>query len=145
MVFGQLVMLCSAVLRCAEAHAVLCWGTRSAVLRHTPPPPCLSTALHRHGQLAKYHPVPWLRWHNVSWHQVFRLPEGWASIMPAIWSSESIMNLPWIYRESIANLAWICRESSMNLSQMPAAEELNLWKSRNLVWNGSIWFDMSSY
>ena len=22
---------------------------------------CLSTALHRHGQLAKYHPVPWLR------------------------------------------------------------------------------------
>ena len=23
--------------------------------------PCLSTALHRHDQLAKYHPVPWLR------------------------------------------------------------------------------------
>ena len=22
---------------------------------------CLSTALHRHDQLAKYHPVPWLR------------------------------------------------------------------------------------
>ena len=38
--------------------------------------PCLSTALHRHDQLAKYHPVPWLRWYNVSWHQVFRLPEG---------------------------------------------------------------------
>ena len=33
---------------------------------------CPSTALHRHDQLAKYHPVPWLRWHNVSWHQVFR-------------------------------------------------------------------------
>ena len=31
-------------------------------------------------QLAKYHPVLWLRWHNVSWHQVFRLPEGWATI-----------------------------------------------------------------
>ena len=46
----------------------------SAVLRH-PPPPCLSTARHRHDQLAKYHPVPWLRWHNVSWHQVFRLPK----------------------------------------------------------------------
>ena len=41
-----------------------------------PPPPCLSTALHstalhRHDQLAKYHPVPWRRWHDVSWHQVF--------------------------------------------------------------------------
>ena len=33
-------------------------------------------ALHRHDQLAKYHPVPWLRGHNVSWHQVFRLPES---------------------------------------------------------------------
>ena len=32
----------------------------SAVLRH-PPLPCLSTALHRHDQLAEYHPVPWLR------------------------------------------------------------------------------------
>ena len=62
---------------------------------------CPSTALHRHDQLAKYHPVPWLRWPNVSWHQVFRLPEGWASIMPAIWSSESIVNLSWIYREPI--------------------------------------------
>ena len=37
---------------------------------------CPSTALHRHDQLAKYHPMPWLRWPNVSWHQVFRLPEG---------------------------------------------------------------------
>ena len=27
--------------------------------------------MHRHDQLAKYHPVPWLRWPNVSWHQVF--------------------------------------------------------------------------
>ena len=43
---------------------------------------------HRHDQLAKYHPVPWLRWHNVSWHQVVRLPEGWASICPEIWSSD---------------------------------------------------------
>ena len=47
---------------------------------------CPSTALHRHDQLAKYHPVPWLRWHNVSWHQVFRLPEGRASTCPEIWS-----------------------------------------------------------
>ena len=47
-----------------------------------PPPPCLSTALYRHDQPAKYHPVPWLRWHNASWHQVFRLPEGWGDQMP---------------------------------------------------------------
>ena len=51
----------------------------SAVLRH-PPPPCLSTTWHRHDQLAKYHPASWLRWRNVSWHQVSRFPEGWASI-----------------------------------------------------------------
>ena len=43
----------------------------SAVLGHGGG--CPSTALHRNDQLAKYHPVPWLR---VSWHQVFRLPEG---------------------------------------------------------------------
>ena len=49
---------------------------------------CLSTALHRHGQLAEYNPVPWLRWHNVSWHQIFRLPDGWASICPEMWSSD---------------------------------------------------------
>ena len=47
-----------------------------------------STALHRHDQLAKYHPVLWLRWHNVSWHQVFRLPEGWGGRCPEIWSSD---------------------------------------------------------
>ena len=40
----------------------------------------LSTALHRHYQLAKYHPVLWLRCHNVSWHEVVCLPEGWCSI-----------------------------------------------------------------
>ena len=49
------------------------------------PPRRFSAALHSHDQLAKYHPVPWPRWHNVSWHQVFRLPEGWASIFPEIW------------------------------------------------------------
>ena len=49
MISGQLVM---AVQGCAET-----WRRRS-----------LSTAPHRHVQLAKYHPVPWLRWHNVSWH-----------------------------------------------------------------------------
>ena len=48
----------------------------SAVLGHGGSGGCLSTALHRHDQLAKYHLVPWLRWHNVSWHQVFRLPGG---------------------------------------------------------------------
>ena len=52
----------------------------SAVLRHGGGG-CLSTALHRHDQLAKYHPVPWLRWHNVSWHQVFRLPEDGGPIV----------------------------------------------------------------
>ena len=31
----------------------------------------LAKALHRHDQLAKHHPEPWLSWHNVSWHQVF--------------------------------------------------------------------------
>ena len=46
----------------------------SGVLRH-PPPPCHSTARQMHEQLAKYHPVPSLRSHNVSWHQVFCLPE----------------------------------------------------------------------
>ena len=143
-----------------HACAVLCWGTAAGG-------GCPSTALHRHDQLPKYHPVPWLRWPNVSWHQVFRLPEGRASIMPAIWSSESIMNLSWTYRESIVNLSWTYREpnyrasiyresipnlswtyweSIVNLSQMPAIwSELNSWKSWNLVWNGSIWLGMSSY
>ena len=37
------------------------------------------------GHLTKFHLVPCLRWHNVSWHQVFRFPEGWASIFPEIW------------------------------------------------------------
>ena len=67
------------------------------------------------------HPVPWIRWPNVFWHQVFHLPEGWASIMPAIWSSESIVNLSRIYREPIVNpiivhLSWIYRGSIVNLS-----------------------------
>ena len=84
-----------------HACAVLCWGTAAAAQQlHMP---CLSTALHMPDQQAKYHPVPWLRWPNVSRHQVFRLPEGWASIMPAFWSSESIVNLSWTYRESIVN------------------------------------------
>ena len=56
--------------RCQETLCHLSQGTGlylaswsclcSAVLGH-PPPPCPSTALHRHDQLAKYHPVPWLR------------------------------------------------------------------------------------
>ena len=45
-----------------HACAVLCWGTSRK-------PPCPSTALHRHDQLAKYHPVPWLRCPNVSWYE----------------------------------------------------------------------------
>ena len=44
--------------------AVLCWGTAAGG-------GCPSTALHSHEQLAKYHLVPWLRWPNVSWHQIF--------------------------------------------------------------------------
>ena len=51
MVFVQLVM---SVQCCAEARRR-----------------CLSTALHSHDKIAKYHPVPWLGWHNVSWHQIF--------------------------------------------------------------------------
>ena len=53
----------------------------SAVLRHGGGG-CLSTAL------AKYHPVPWLRWHNVSWHQVFRRPEGRGDRCPEILNSD---------------------------------------------------------
>ena len=30
---------------------------------------CLSTALHRHNQLAKDHPVPWPRRPNLSWYE----------------------------------------------------------------------------
>ena len=111
-------------------------------------------------------PVPWLRWPNVSWHQVFRLPEGWASIMPAIWSSESIENISWTYREPIVNLSWTVRESNygasiVNLSRIyfepivnllwtyprcqPFEVCLNLWKSWKLVWNWSIWLDVGSY
>ena len=64
------------------------WSCRCSAALRNGGGGCLSTALHRHNQLTKYHPVPWLRWHNVSWHQVFRLPEGWTSIGPAIWSSD---------------------------------------------------------
>ena len=50
MVFGQLVM---PVQCCAGARR------RQRVPQHR-----------------KYHPVPWLRCHNVSWHHVFCFPEG---------------------------------------------------------------------
>ena len=97
---------------------------------------CPSTALHRHDQLAKHHPVPWLRWPNVSWHQVFHLCEPIVNLI--------IMHLSWIYRESIVNLSWIYREPIPDASNLKF-EEFNLWKSWNFVWNGSIWLDMSSY
>ena len=42
----------------------------SAVLRHGGGG-ASTQHCNRHDQLAKYDPVPWLRWHNVSWHQVF--------------------------------------------------------------------------
>ena len=45
---------------------------------------CPSTALHRHDQLAKYHPVPWLRWHNVSWHQVFCYWGPWFLVLGSL-------------------------------------------------------------
>ena len=70
-------------------------------------------ALHRHGQLAKYHPVPWLRWHNVSWHQVFCLPEGWGDKCPEIGSSK-MQSLNMKFRK-IMDLSlihiWRCRRS----------------------------------
>ena len=87
MVFGQLVM----PVQCCARH-----GGGG----------CLNTALHRHNQLAKYHLVPWLRWHNVSWHQVFRLPEGWASIFPEIWSSDEVLNIKFM-RIIKFDLKWV--------------------------------------
>ena len=74
----------------------------SAVLRH-PPPPCLSTALHRHDQLDKYHPVPRLRWPNVSWHQIVHLREPIASLIIT-----SSVNLLGICREPVENLSGTC-------------------------------------
>ena len=59
-------------------------------------------ALHRHDQVAKYHPVPWLRWPNVSWRQVFHLREPIVNLI--------IMHLLWIYCGSIVSLSWIYRE-----------------------------------
>ena len=53
-------------------------------LSEAPSSPCLSTALHRHDQLAKYHPVPWLRWHNVSWHQVFCYWGPWFLVLGSL-------------------------------------------------------------
>ena len=111
-------------------RAVLCWGMAAGG-------GCSSTALHRHDQLAKYHPVPWLRWPNVSWHQVFHLPEPIVSLI--------IMHLSWIYRESMVDLSWIYREPIPDANSFFQFEELHVWKSWNLVWNGSIWLGMSSY
>ena len=78
------------------------WWIPSGRQKTRRPPPCPSTALHRHDKLAKYHPVPWLRWPNVSWHQVFHLPEPIVNLIN--------MHLSWIHRESIVNLLWIYRE-----------------------------------
>ena len=97
---------------------------------------CPSTALHRHDQLAKYHPVPWLRWPNVSWHQVFRLPETIVNL--------SNMYPSWNDREFIVNLSWIYREPIPDANSFFQFEEFNVWKSWNFAWNGSIWLGMSS-
>ena len=58
-----------------------CWGTRAV-------PQYSSAQALTNRPNTHYHQVPWLRWHNVSWHPVFRLPEGWASICLEIWSSD---------------------------------------------------------
>ena len=67
MVFGQLVM---PVQCCAEAPA--------AVPQHS------TAQAWPTGQI----PSSALGWCNVSWHQVFRLPEGWGDRCPEIWSSD---------------------------------------------------------
>ena len=101
---------------------------------------CPSTALYRHDQLAKYHPVPWLRWPNgpnVSWHQ---------SIVNLSWTYRGsivnliIVHLSWIYRKPIANLSWTyprCQQFEVLF------EEINLFKSWNFVSNGSIWLGVT--
>ena len=43
--------------------------------------------------------------YNVSWHQVFRLPEG---IVHLYNYDASLVNLWWIRRESVVNLSWAC-------------------------------------
>ena len=104
-----------------------------------------STTLHRHDQLAKYHPVPWLRWPNLSWHQVFRLP----------------LNLSWTYRESIVNLSWTYPEPSygasiVNLSQIyepivnlswtyPRCQPFEVCLKNSIYENHGIWSEMGPY
>ena len=76
-----------------HACAVLCWSAASGG--------CPSTALHKHDQLAQYHPVPWLRWPNISWHQVFRLSKG---------IQDGFLDSRWVCCEHFA--VNICREHS---------------------------------
>ena len=79
--------------------------------------------------------------------------------MPAIWNSESILNLSWTYRESVMNLSWIYRESNyrasivnlsltyresiVNLSQMPAI--WSVFKFMKIMEFGLKWFYMAWY
>ena len=95
---------------------------------------CLSTALHRHDQLAKYHPVLWLRWPNVSWHQVFHLREPIVNLI--------IMHLSWIYRESIVNLSWIYREPIPDASHLKCVWRIKFMKIMEF---GLKWVHMARY
>ena len=54
-------------------------------------------------QQVKYHPVPWLRWPHVSWHQVFRLPEV---ITMGSWIHDgfAVNILPWTFA---VNISWV--------------------------------------
>ena len=66
-----------------------------------------STALHKHDQLAKYHPVPWLRWPNVSWHQVFCY---WGYLRWVLgfkmgsWIHDRFLDSRWVHKESLRTL-----------------------------------------
>ena len=66
----------------------------------------VSTALHRHDQLAKYHPVPWLRWPNVFWHRVFCC-WGYSRWVPGFTIGSWIhgfLDSRWVLKESLRTL-----------------------------------------
>ena len=74
---------------------------------------------------------------NFEKHLSFQIEDLWV-LDPWSW-----FNLRFWYEDLGTKI--LVPRSLGNLSQMPAAEELNLWKILNLVWNGSIWLAMSSY
>ena len=91
---------------------------------------CLCSAVLGHGDTIQWYPVPWLRWPNVSWHQVFHLPEP-------------IMNL------IMMHLSWICGGSVVNLSgTCPRCQQLfPVWriKSMKIMKIDLKWVHMARY